>query len=142
MNVHSQDVEGCRDVSLRFAYYVDHFEYDRLIDLFTEDGVLDRRGVDVVAGRGAIMETMKKRDPKMRTRHVCTNVLIDLSGERDATGVTYFTLYRGKEEDSDQTLELTGPAFVGEYHDAFRKTKDGWKIARRRVQLIFQREPV
>lgn len=132
----------CADLSMRFAYHVDHFEYDKLVELFTPDGVLDRRGVDIVTGRDAILATMKARDPALHTRHVCTNVIIDPIGDSGASGVTYFTLYRGKVSSDDGTIDLSGPAFVGEYHDEFSNSAGDWKIARRRVRLIFQREAV
>jgi 3-phenylpropionate/cinnamic acid dioxygenase small subunit len=132
----------CAEISVAFANYVDAFNYDKLVTLFTKDGVLDRRGVDMVEGVDAIKKTMNARDPMVRTRHVCTNILVDVQSKSRASGVTYFTLFRGRQSDSEQTLPLDGPAFVGEYHDEFHFTPQGWKIARRNVRLVFQREEV
>lgn len=139
---HDKIKQVCSEVSIAFAHYVDRFDYDKLIDLFTPDGVLDRRGIDLVEGQEAILKTMKARDPKMRTRHFCTNILIEPINEQKAKGITYFTLFRGIEQNPDETLDLDGPSFVGEYHDEFSNTDSGWKIARRNVRLTFQREAV
>jgi hypothetical protein len=131
----------CERLSIAFAYYVDRCDYKSLLQLFTPDGVLDRRG-DLAVGIDAIERVMAARPKDIRTRHVCSNIFVRMNGERSATGNTYFTLYRGKEPGPDQSVDLTGPSFVGEYEDEFSLTDDGWKINKRAVKLIFQREPV
>ncbi len=128
-------------LSIVFARYVDTRDYEKLIALFTPDGVLDRRG-ELVVGPDAIRGMMDARPPELRTRHICTNIEITPTGDPTAEGLTVFTLYRGQEKNAAEPVELTGPAFVGEYKDQFRKTAEGWRIARREVRLIFQREPV
>jgi len=131
----------CAMLSIVFARYVDTRDYDKLIALFTPDAVLDRRG-ELVAGRDAIRAMMDARPADLRTRHICTNIEITPIGKKSAEGLTVFTLYRGKEKNAAEPADLTGPAFVGEYKDRFEKTTEGWRIARREVRLIFQREPV
>ena len=131
----------CARLSIVFARYVDTRDYDKLLALFTPEGILDRRG-EIVAGRDAIRAMMNARPAELRTRHVCTNIEITQTGAETAEGLTVFTLYRGREKDAVEPVELTGPAFVGEYKDHFERTVDGWRIARREVRLLFQREPV
>lgn len=131
----------CARLSIVFARYVDTRDYDKLIALFTPEGVLDRRG-EIIEGHGAIRTVMEARPAELRTRHVCTNIEITQTGPKTAEGLTVFTLYRGREKDAVEPVELTGPAFVGEYRDRFEQTAAGWRIARREVRLLFQREPV
>jgi 3-phenylpropionate/cinnamic acid dioxygenase small subunit len=142
MNRALQDcAAGYERLSVAFAYYVDHRQYDALVALFLEDGVLDRRG-EIVEGRDAIHAVMLARAPDIRTRHVCSNIFVSSAGDDWAEGVTYFTLYRGKEQSTEDPIDLTGASFVGEYHDRIARTPEGWKLARRTVRLVFQREPV
>lgn len=131
----------CARLSIVFARYVDSRDYDKLIALFTPDGVLDRRG-EIIKGHGAIRTVMEARPAELRTRHICTNIEITQIGPRSAEGLTVFTLYRGREKDAVEPVKLAGPAFVGEYRDRFEHTPEGWRIAHREVRLLFQREPV
>ncbi|MBI2964313.1 MAG: 3-phenylpropionate/cinnamic acid dioxygenase subunit beta [Deltaproteobacteria bacterium] len=68
-------------------------------------------------------------DPPSRTRHLIANVQIaprSEAGEYDVTSA--FFCYRTRLE-TDENL------FVGRREDVLRKTRDGWRVARRRIVL-------
>lgn len=68
-------------------------------------------------------------DPPSRTRHLIANVQIAPraeAGEYDVTSA--FFCYRTRLE-TDENL------FVGRRQDVLRKTRDGWRVARRRIVL-------
>jgi ketosteroid isomerase-like protein len=135
----SAAVAECVALSIAFANAVDHREYDRLLDLFTDDAVLQRwdRSFE---GRKGIAEMMAARPLGVQTRHMCTNFEITRLDDQSATGLTYFLFFRG-EGAADKISPMTGPALMGEYHDRFRLTDAGWRIAHRTIKLVFGDAP-
>jgi hypothetical protein len=84
---------------------------------------------------------LTQRSDRLRSRHVLTNISIDVVDVDHARGITYLTLYRhiGDESLGDDPIELKGPAAVGYYEDEFVRTADGWRIARRVLRFAFRR---
>ncbi len=64
-----------------------------------------------------------------RSLHVSSQPLVTLLGADAAEAVTYLRIYQ---HESDDTPRLTA---FGRYLDTFRRTPDGWRIARRICQL-------
>jgi hypothetical protein len=63
---------------------------------------------------------------------------------RDASavdGVVYLTLWRHDGDEGRRVAPLDQPALVGEYRDEFVRTPDGWRFARREVEVSFARRP-
>jgi 3-phenylpropionate/cinnamic acid dioxygenase small subunit len=68
-------------------------------------------------------------DPPSRTRHLVTNVQIRPRSAVDEYDVTSsFLLYRTR-------LETDLNLFAGRREDVLRKSRDGWRIARRKILL-------
>jgi hypothetical protein len=130
-------VPACQQLSIRFANAVDRWDYDTVISLFVPDGALDRWGTRIV-GHAALRDWLNSRPREVVTRHVCTNIQVTREDPRAARGLTYFTYYRatGRAGEPPETLV---PSMVGEYHDRFVLTEDGWRIAERAVEVVFPR---
>ena len=130
---------ACQRLSKLYARMVDFKTYEMVDDIFTEDALLDAGGA--LQGRDSIRQGMARRNPKLRSRHVLTNILVDVVDDRNATGTTCLTLYRhvGDESLQDKPIELVGPAAVGEYLDRFALTAEGWRIASRVLAIQFRR---
>jgi hypothetical protein len=128
---------ACERVSIRFANAIDHRDYPAVLDLFAEDGTLDRLGTRFT-GRAALSAWLESRPTNVVTRHVCTNIDIEPSGPSRASGITYFTYYKAEGAEG-QVCDSAGPDLVGEYHDSFVLTLSGWKILERKVMVVFQR---
>jgi ketosteroid isomerase-like protein len=62
----------CQRLSLDFAQHIDAHEFDRVLELFTEDGVFIRRGT-AFSGRPAIRQYLQSRTGDEVIRHLCTN---------------------------------------------------------------------
>ena len=60
--------------------------------MFADDAVLDL-GMRL-EGKKAIRESMQKRSNEIRTRHVLTNIFIEVQDSQHARGISYLTLYR------------------------------------------------
>lgn len=136
----SDSERACEALSVAYARAIDFRDYDTFVDLFTEDGELDTG--TVLKGRAAIREAISHRPDELRSRHVITNVFVDVLSDTEARGISYLTLYRhvGPESLKNGPVPLTGPAAVGHYEDRFVKTPEGWRFKRRRLQLAFRRD--
>ena len=79
--------------------------------------------------------------PQLRSRHVLTNIFIDVVDADHARGISYLTLYRhvGEESLSPDPITFDGPAGVGHYEDRFVRTDHGWRFARRKLHMAFRR---
>ncbi|WP_454740353.1 nuclear transport factor 2 family protein [Cupriavidus necator] len=126
-------VAECERLCLDFAYFVDRRDYARAVALFTADGTFTRNG-DTLHGPGAILQSMHARPAEIDTRHVCTNIRIDLGPDStSARGTSYLTLYRGPKS-GDGTVAAT---VVAEFDDRYQRTPGGWRIASRVVRFAF-----
>jgi 3-phenylpropionate/cinnamic acid dioxygenase small subunit len=139
-NVASNSVrDACTSLSIAFANAVDSRNYPRVLELFTEDAVLQRWDQDFV-GREGIAGMLNARPVDVQTRHICSNIEISQQSANEANGITYFVFFRGV-GDGSQTLALGNPNLVGEYHDRYLFTDVGWRIAQRRIKLVFSDNP-
>jgi ketosteroid isomerase-like protein len=131
---------ACEALSIAYARAVDFRDQDTFVELFTEDGELDTGSL--LKGRAAIREALSRRPDELRSRHVISNVFIDVLSDTEARGIAYLTLYRhvGPESLKGAPAPLDGPAAVGHYEDRFQKTAEGWKFKRRKLQLAFRRD--
>lgn len=129
----------CKRLSHAYSKHVDFREYGDFVDLFADDAILNA-GFELV-GKEAIRQGMAKRTDRLRSRHVVTNLLINVIDEDHAEGVTYLTLYREISEearDPSNILSLNGPAAIGHYTDRYIRTPDGWRFASRILTFAFQ----
>jgi hypothetical protein len=126
---------ACEQLSIAYARHVDFKEYDRFAELFTEDGHLNAGGL--IEGRAAIRQRMEQRPDRLRSRHVLTNIHVEVIDADHARGITYLSLYRhvGDESLAESPIELAGRAAVGHYEDEFVRTASGWRIAPARAAV-------
>lgn len=117
----------CARLIALYANLNDEARWDEVAELYAEDGVMVRPTAPnaPVAGREAILEAFKARPPRT-TRHVCSNVVIDVESDTTARGTSAMLLFTGE-----------GAPLVGSFHDRFILTDDGWRFAERRGSLIF-----
>ena len=130
----------CQALSIAYARSIDFRDYDAFVDLFTEDGVLDTG--KPLEGRAAIQRSVMRRPDELRSRHVLTNIFIEVLSDTEARGISYLTLYRhvGPESLQGKPVSFDGPAAVGHYEDRFEKTDTGWKFKRRKLHFAFRRQ--
>ncbi|MGB5755556.1 MAG: nuclear transport factor 2 family protein [Acidimicrobiales bacterium] len=137
------DERACERLIARYTHLVDFGDAPAIADLFTADGVW-RTDEFAMNGRDEIRAGFGRRQGVLRrqSRHVCTNVVIDVDGD-EAKGLCYLVNYRHDSETG--TAEKPAPAdvpkYVGEYHDRFVRTPDGWRFADRHCDMAFVRPP-
>jgi len=131
---------ACQRLSMAFSILVDRNDAAGVAALFLPDGSFSRPDM-VLASAAEIRAMLEGRSGGRVTRHVCANVLVDAKDSVHASGVTYFTLFTGERAGSeDGPLCMQLPLTVGEYHDLYKKTDDGWRIAERRAVAVFRRQ--
>lgn len=136
------DERACERLVLDYTRFVDFGEAARIAELFTPDGVWE--SVDVrMDGRDAIRAGFLARQGVARrtSRHVCTNIAITLEAADEARGLSYLINYRHDSSTgvAERPAPVNHPKFVGEYHDRFVRTADGWRFVHRRCDVTFLR---
>jgi hypothetical protein len=130
---------ACEQLSLAYARAVDFRDYDAFVELFDDDALLDL-GMRL-EGKAAIRESMQKRSDEIRTRHVLTNIFIEVQDSQHARGVSYLTLYRHVGTESIRTdipVPTILPTAVGHYDDVFVLTPKGWRFKSRTLHVAFR----
>lgn len=129
----------CQALIHAFCHFIDHGEAPKVVGLFTEDGVFDRKGA-VLRGHAALADAMARRPPGMVTRHVCSNIVLRAESPDRIVGTTAFLLLR---RDGAEPVADTSPAAcleaVGDFEDVFVRTPAGWRIASRKAVPVFAR---
>ena len=90
----------------------------------TKDGVFSQEGSAAVLA--TLTGLVLLYDGIPATKHVTTNLIIELDGER-ATCRSYYTVFQGRPE-----LGLQ-PIVAGRYHDTFARDSDGWYFTDRLI---------
>mgnify|MGYP001825558589 FL=1 len=136
------DERACERLVMRYTHLVDFGDAAAIADLFTDDGVW-RTDQFEMRGRQAIADGFTRRQgvTRRQSRHVCTNVIITVEGDF-ATGLCYLVNYRHDSQTgvAEKPAPADVPKFVGEYHDSFVRTEDGWRISDRYCDMAFVRE--
>ena len=124
---------ACTRCAIDYTHKVDFGDFEEFANLFAKNGVLSV-GPLHLDSRVKIMETMSQRPAGMMSRHVTSNIAIDVIDAETAVGMAYFSLYRtmvSEEDGEDIPAPVPPVAVVGHYKDKFVKTVDGWKFAER-----------
>ena len=139
LRIPENDHRDCEALIHAFCHFIDHGEALKVVGLFTDDGVFDRKGA-ALRGHAALAEAMGKRPPSVVTRHVCSNTMLRAESPDRIAGTTSFLFFR---RDSAAPQADTSPAAcleaVGEYEDVFVRTPTGWRIASRKAVPVFAR---
>lgn len=129
--------QACQQLVLDYASFRDQRRGEDFANLFTVDGELALNG-DTFVGRKALASRLSG-DSRQRSRHLMTNIRVTIEDANHAHGISYALIFIANE-----AAEVTaGPAAVvnftamGEYHDEFIRTEQGWRIATRRFVPVF-----
>jgi hypothetical protein len=128
----------CERLILKFARLNDAGEHQALAAMFTETGTFARPADpdNFVQGRDAIFAFFRDR-PARRTRHIMTNILVEVESEERARAHSLVTLFMGP--GNSEALQCDA-VLVGDFHDHLEKIGDRWLFAERRGNLTFKSE--
>ena len=125
----------CINLVTDYAYYRDRFDAIGFSNLFTEDASL-KVGNGTWEGRSNIRARIEGLDSSGSIRHLMSTIRIQPVDALNATGVSYATIYTA----AAGSNSTEGFAIIGEYHDSFVLTDDGWKISNRELRSVFSYE--
>ena len=127
------------------------YDYSRALDLgdmsaaadcFAENGSLARPMMPdaVIQGRETIRASLLTRPKTLLTRHLATNVMIDVESRDSASGLSYLTMISTTPPaDGKPPYVSQGPLWFGEFKDKFVRENGVWKFLERRgsIQMKF-----
>lgn len=117
----------CARLIALYANLNDEARWEDVAALYTDDGLMTRPTAPdaPIVGRAAILAAFQARPPR-KTRHVCSNVVIDVEDLASARGTSAMVLFTEG-----------GVPLAGSFHDRFVLTADGWRFAERRGSLAW-----
>lgn len=121
-----------------YGYLFDHGRADEMPSLFTEHA----RFVGLAGsaqGHDELRALFTSTAARMaKTRHVCTNLRLEIESERRARGTVVVTSYGHRGEGVGKPL----PHTVGDFHDVYVRDDEGrWRFAERRIDVAFSALP-
>lgn len=130
----------CRNLIAALVLAQDHGDATAAAGLFTADGVWVRSGKPH-AGREAIRASFDGREPGTVMRHVVSNQLVTVSSPTEATATSYYLVYVQKHDggEAPKVGRLEEPVALGEWHDSFVLTAEGWRFSRREGRRVLDR---
>ena len=129
---------ACMRVVVDSATFNDHKDWPALAALYTDDGVVVRPNGQRLEGRAAIHAAYAAGSPERVTRHLCSNMRVDVDGPDAARVITTVLILSGvRSDDPDVTFGVVPSErhLVGEFADRLVRTDQGWRIAERQASL-------
>ena len=140
MNYIQEAELACAKLLNQFTTLNDAGRYEDMAALFAEDGRFASPMVPdpFVTGREAIRDSFEERRNESVSRHLLSNIVIDVIDEKSAKGSAYSFLILGMPENNAELgIKANSSQFVGDYIVEFKKTHKGWEIAQLTAQSVF-----
>jgi len=124
-----EDIEEIRTLRMTYHYYINEGMFDRMSELFTEDGALDFGYIAKASGREEIRQTFLKLPNNAQfVKQFIHNHLVQLDGD-SATGVCYL--------DARYAQEGESLIVAAKFDEIYRRTAEGWRIQLMKVETYF-----
>ncbi len=125
----ASDRDQIAELISTYAERIDTGDFVGVADLFAEAEMTFAGSDHVVRGRRAVLDlyttsTRRYDDGTPKTKHVMTNLIVDLDGDC-ATTRSYFTVLQAV----PGALALQ-PVVAGRYHNRFARVEGGWRFDR------------
>lgn len=138
----SEIERACERLVYAYSHALDIGDMDAAADCFAEQGSMARPMTpdQLVQGREAIRASLHTRPKTLLTKHLATNVMIDVEGRDSARGLSYLTMISTTPAaDAKPPHVSQGPLWFGEFRDRFVRVGDEWKFLERRgsIQMKF-----
>jgi hypothetical protein len=110
-------------------------------DCFTEHGSLARpmKPEEIIQGREMIRASLLSRPKTLLTRHLATNIVIDVETRESARGISYLTMLATTPPGGAAPPFVSeGPLYVGEFRDRFVRERGAWRFLERRGSVYIK----
>ncbi len=132
-NTDDQTFEAVRRLLALYCQLLDDSRFDEWTQLFVADGlwVLGEREMRGRDKMHAYMDRLREQRPTFRTRHLCTNAVIELDGAHGR--VTSDLALLAREGDADWAV-----VSLGRYSDRIVRdpSSSGWQFEERRLVVL------
>jgi SnoaL-like protein len=137
---------ACERLIYLYSRALDLGDLSAAADLFAENGTMARPMMPDarVEGREAIRAGLLTRPRALVTKHLATNVVIDVASRDSASGVSCLTMISAMAPaDASPPFVSAGPIWFGEFRDCFVRTDGKWWFLERlgSIQLKFPGAP-
>lgn len=128
---------ACEQLILDYASLRDQRRGTEFANLFTVKGELTVNG-ETFVGRSALAGRFADA-ARQRSRHMMSNIRVTVHDAQHASAVSYALIFVGQQPSDQAASPIAVPNFtaMGEYHDKFVLTEEGWRIAVRRFIPAF-----
>jgi SnoaL-like domain len=133
---------ACERLTYTYVRALDLGDMNAAADCFAEHGSMARpmNPGQVIQGREAVRASLLTRPKTLLTKHLSTNVMIDVESRDSARGLSYLTMVATTPpEGAAPPFVSAGPVYFGEMQDRFVRENGVWKFLERRgsIQLKF-----
>jgi hypothetical protein len=133
---------ACERIVYAYARALDLGDMSAAADFFAENGSFARpmSPDKVIEGRETIRAALLTRPKTLLTKHLASNVMIDVVSRDEARGLSYLTMISTTPpRDTAEPYISAGPVYFGEFKDRFVREGGEWKFLERRgsIQMKF-----
>jgi hypothetical protein len=137
---------ACERLVYAYARLLDLGDLSAAADCFAADGSMARPLApdQVISGRENIRTALLQRPRELRTKHLATNIVIEVDSREAAHGLSYLTMISTTPAtDARAPFVSRGPVYFGEFQDRYVRENGVWKFLERRgsVQMTFAGAP-
>jgi hypothetical protein len=125
---------ACERLVHAYGRALDVGDMDAAANCFAEAGAMARPMTphQIVRSREAIRASLATRPKSLLTRHLATNVTIDVENRDAASGFSYLTMIACSPiAGVEPPFEAPGPLYFGEFRDRFVRVDGEWKFLER-----------
>ena len=129
---------ACERIVFAYSRALDLGDMNAAADLFAENGAMARPMApeQLIQGREAIRASLLTRPKTLLTKHLATNVIIDVESRDSACGVSCLTMIATTPPtDGKPPFISSGPVYFGEFKDRYVRENGVWKFLERRGSL-------
>ena len=122
---------ACEQLVYAYSRALDLGDTGGAADFFAENGSMARPMApeQVIHGRETIRASLLTRPKTLLTKHLTTNVMIQVETREAATGLSYLTMIATTPSPADKPPFLSnGPIYFGEFKDRFVRENGVWKF--------------
>jgi hypothetical protein len=113
----------------RFFLHLDEQEYDQLSSLMASTGTWLRNNV-LLRGPLDVREAMRSRPVGFTTRHLITNIIVDIVDTDHANVTFYMTVFvHSADERPTGAVKMDVPMHVSIFRQKVVRASDGWRVA-------------
>jgi hypothetical protein len=129
---------ACERLVYGYSRVLDIGDLSAAADFFAENGSMSRPMApnQVIQGRETIRAALLTRPRSLLTKHLATNVIIDVESRDAARGISYLTMIATTPpQGAEPPFVSEGPIYFGQFIDRFVRENNEWKFLERRGSI-------